>query len=69
MKHVSAACEGQWRATVRVQRRGPGAKTTEVEARVALVCASTNDGRQLKGGTNLVWTVVDCVTLQVAGHA
>ena len=27
-----------------MQRRGPGAKTTEVEARVALVCASTNDG-------------------------
>ena len=31
------ACEGQWKATVRVQRwrRGPGAKTTEVEACVA----------------------------------
>ena len=33
---------------------------TEVEARVALVCASTDNGRQLTGGTNLVWTVVDC---------
>ena len=58
------ACEGQWRATVslvRVQRRGPGAKTTEVEARVALVCASTDDGRPLTGGTNLIWTVVDWV--------
>ena len=58
------ACEGQWRATVslvRVQRRGPGAKATEVEARVALVCASTDDGRPLTGGTNLIWTVVDWV--------
>ena len=51
--------EGQWRATVRVQRHGPGAKTTEVEARVALVCASTDDGRPLTGGANLIWTVVD----------
>ena len=42
---LHAACEGRWRATVRVQRRGPGAKMTEVEARVALVCASTDDGR------------------------
>ena len=49
VKHM----EGQWRATVRVQRRGPGAKTTEVEARVALVCAFTDDDR----------------LLQVAGHA
>ena len=55
------ACEVQWRATVRVQHRGPGAKITEVEARVALVCASTNDGRPLIGGTNLIWTVVDWV--------
>ena len=54
---IDIACEGQWRATVRVQRQGPGAKTTEVEARVALVCASTDDGRPL--GTNLIWTVVD----------
>ena len=34
-------------ATVRVQHRGPRAKTTEVEAHVALVCASTDDGRSL----------------------
>ena len=52
-------CEGQWRATVRVQSRGSGAKTTEVEAHVALVCASTDDGRPLTGSTNLIWTVVD----------
>ena len=39
----------------------PRAKTTEVEARVALVCASTDDGRPLTGGTNLIWTVVDWV--------
>ena len=31
----------------------------EVEARVALVCASTDDGRPLTGGTNLIWTMVD----------
>ena len=48
------ACEGQWRATVRVQRRGPGAKTTKVEARVTLVCASTDNGRPLTGGTNII---------------
>ena len=47
--------------TVGVQRQGPGAKMTEVEARVALVCASTVDGRPLTASTNLIWTVVDCV--------
>ena len=52
------ACEGQWRATIRVQRLGPGAKTTEVEVCVALLCASTDDGRPLiAGSTNLVSTV------------
>ena len=55
------ACEGQWRATVRVQRWGPRAKTTEVEARVVLVCAYVDDGRPLTGGTNLIWTMVDWV--------
>ena len=50
------ACEGQWKATVRVQRQGPGVKMTEVEVRVSLVCASTDDGRPLIGGTNLVST-------------
>ena len=39
-----------------MQRWGPGAKTTEVEVRVALVCASIDDGRSLIGGTNLVST-------------
>ena len=34
---------------------------TEVEARMALVCASTDDGRSLTGSTNLIWTMVDCV--------
>ena len=48
-----------------MQYRGPGAKTTEVEARVALVCASTDDGRPLAGCENLIWTVVEWV----AGHA
>ena len=38
------ACEGQWRAAVRVYRLGLRAKTTEVEACVALVCASTDEG-------------------------
>ena len=55
------ACEGQWKATVRVQSQGPGAKTTEVEAHMRLVCASTDDGRLFTGGTNLVWMVVDWV--------
>ena len=45
------------RATVRVQRLGPGVKTTEVEVCVALVCASTDDGRPFIGSTNLVLTV------------
>ena len=40
-----------------MQRRGPGAKTTEIEARVTLVCASTDDGRPLIGDINLIWTV------------
>ena len=40
-----------------MQHRGPRAKTTEVEVRVALVCASTDDGRLLIGGTNLISTV------------
>ena len=44
-----------------MQYRGPGAKTTEVEARVALFCASTDDGRPLTGCENLIWTVVDWV--------
>ena len=47
--------------TVGVQRQGPGAKTTEVEACVALVCASTDDGRPLTAGTNLIWALVDWV--------
>ena len=48
---------------------GPRAKT-EVEAFVALVCTSTNDSRPLTGGTNLIWTVVDCSgSLQVPDHA
>ena len=47
-------------------------KTTEVEAHVELVCAlsvcaSTNDGRSLTGGTNLIGMVP--VSLQVVGHA
>ena len=32
---------------------------TEVKTRVGLVCASTDDGRPLTGGKNLVWTVVE----------
>ena len=34
---------------------------TEVEARVALVCVSTDNGRPLTGITNLIWTMVDWV--------
>ena len=51
--------EGQWKATVRVQHQGPRAKMTEVEACVALVCVSTDDGRLLKGITYSIWMVVD----------
>ena len=54
---------GQWRANVRVQYRWPEAKTTEVEACMALVCASTDDGRPLTD-----W-VASQVKFQVAGHA
>ena len=50
-----------------MQCRGPGVKTTEVEVRVALVCASTDDGRPLIGDTNLV-SMVGCA-LQVADYA
>ena len=46
VKHMVKASGGL------LQRRGPGAKTTEVEARVALVCASTDDGRQYKFNTD-----------------
>ena len=42
-------------ATVRVQRQGPRAMMTELEARMALVCASADDDRLLTGGTNLIW--------------
>ena len=46
-----------------MQRRGPRAKTTEVEARMALVCASTDDGKPLyKFNMDARWTVVDWVT-------
>ena len=37
-----------------MQRLGPGVNTTEVEIHVALVCASTDDGRPLIGSMNLV---------------
>ena len=57
VKHVKPASGG-----LLSESSGPRAKTTEVEARVALVCASTDDGRPLTGGTNLIWTVVDWVT-------
>ena len=50
-----------------LQRQGPGAKMTEVEARVALVCASTDDSRPLTGDTNLIQTVVDWVTSGTCG--
>ena len=43
---------------VRMQRQRPGVKMTKVQARVALVCASTDDSRPLTGSTNMP-TVVD----------
>ena len=33
-----------------MQYRGPEAQTNEIEAHVALICASTDDGRPLTGG-------------------
>ena len=60
VKHVNAA--------VRVQHQGPGAKTTEVETHMTLVCASTDDSRLLTGGTNLIWAVVDLVASGRAMH-
>ena len=42
-------------------------KTTEVEAHMELVCASTDDSRLLTGSTNLIGMVP--VSLQVVGHA
>ena len=51
-----------------MQRLGPGAKTTEVEVRVVLLCASTDDGRPLiAGSTNLA--SINGGTLQVADNA
>ena len=44
-----------WRATVRVQRQGPRAMMTELEAHL------TDDSRPLTGSTNLIRTVVDWV--------
>ena len=62
--------EAQWRATVRhvrVQHQEPRAMMTELDARLALVCASTDDSRLLTGGTNLLSAVVDW-PLQVVGY-
>ena len=37
-----------------MQRQGPGANTTEVEVRMALVCAFTDNSRLLIGGRNWI---------------
>ena len=61
MKHV--------RATARVQRRRPRAKTTEVEECVAtsgFVLLLTINGRPLTGGTNM--TVVERVAQSGKNH-
>ena len=52
-----------------MQRRRPGVKTTEVQARVALVYASNDDGRPFTGGTNLICQRWLTGSLQVADHA
>ena len=46
---------GQWRATVRVQYPGPETKTTEIEACMALICASADDGKSLTGLLNYIY--------------
>ena len=40
---------------------GPEAKTTEVEACVTLICASTDDSRPVTGRLNLIKKMVDWV--------
>ena len=52
-----------------MQHRRPGAKTTEVQACVVLVCASTDDGRLLTGGTNLICRRWSAGSLWVADYA
>ena len=50
-RELKHACEVSGGGYCQWQYRGPEAKTTEVEARVAaLICASTDDGRPLTGG-------------------
>ena len=49
-----------------MQCQGPEAKTTEVEASMALICASADDGKPLTGGLNRWWLTG---LLQVVGHA
>ena len=51
-----------------MQRQRPGAKMTEVQARVVLVCASTDDGRPLTGGTNLICRRWSAGPLRVAAR-
>ena len=63
MKHVKASGELQSECSV----GDPEQRQLKLEVRMALVCASTDDGRPLIGGTNLVSTV-GCA-LQVADHA
>ena len=62
------------RATVRVQYWGPEAKMTEVEARVALIYASTDDCRPLTGRLKYrQWLTgslqVDFQVVALASHA
>ena len=67
--NIKCVAQSIKQAIARVQHWGPGAKMTEVEVHVCvgLVCASTDDGRPLIGGTNLVSTVGR--PFQVADHA
>ena len=57
------ACEGQLKPGGLLSEcsvRDPEQRRLfEVEARVPLVCASTDNGRPFTGSTRLIWTVVD----------
>ena len=52
---VRQSCRGRLKSAA----SGPRVNMTEVEAHMALVCASTDDSRPLTAGTNLIWTMVD----------
>ena len=53
------ACKSQWRTTVRVERRRPGTKMTEVEARVATFGLCFYRPSMVGCSQAVQWTVVE----------